>query len=75
MSSRRLEQQTTFALRDGDTMKTEWEPFTGEGREVPDTHGWKTADFTAFCREWNRAAKARGDMTRVRSVESEDAFS
>lgn len=29
------------------------------------------ADFRRFVREWNAGAKARGDSTRIRSVEDE----
>jgi len=61
-------------MSDGSVMHSEWEPFTGEGHDVPDTFLWKTEDFTAFVRTWNAAAKKRGDCTRIRSVENEDAF-
>ena len=72
--SRRLEQSTSYHLRDGSTLRSDWEPFTGEGDAPPDTRDWEAKDFAAFVRAWNRAAKARGDQTVLRSVEEDDAF-
>jgi hypothetical protein len=74
MNTRRLEQSTLYPMGDGSTMRSDWEPFTGEGGEAPDTHGWKDGDYREFVRSWNKAAKARGDNTRLRSVENDDAF-
>lgn len=62
--ARRLEQTTFYAGGWHD----EWAPYT----EV-DTWGWRDSDFARFVREFNRQAKARGDNTRLRSVEDEEA--
>lgn len=59
-----LQERTEY----GDGLYDEWGPFLPEGRPV-DTYGWKARDFTQFVREFNRMAKARGDRTRLRSVE------
>ena len=58
-------------MSDGTVMHDEWEPFN----EQADTHGWSDLYFRAFVTAWNRAAKARGDNTRIRSVDDEEGLS
>ena len=63
----RIIEQTT--LYDGG-WQDEWGPYAGP---AVDTWNWKDADFTAFVRRFNRAAKLRGDGTRLRSIEVDEA--
>lgn len=61
--SRKLEEQTDY----GNGVKDEWMPAHADGHDTG--HLRTDADWRRYVREWNKAAKARGDMTRIRSVE------
>jgi len=63
--ARRLEQTTLYS----DGWKDEWGPY-----DEVDVRGWRDAEFRRYVREFNRAAKARGDNMRLRSVEGEKPF-
>lgn len=67
--SRRLEQRTVYAP----DLADEWEPVSKESEHWPDLWGMTADEVAAFVRKWNREAKARGDNTRIRSVEDEEA--
>jgi hypothetical protein len=65
---RRLEQRVDY----GNGLVEEWEPVPLETEHWPDLWGMTAVEVSTFVRKWNRDAKARGDRTRIRSVEVEE---
>lgn len=64
---RRLEQRTEWP----NGLVDEWHPYEPDGL---DTSGWSASEFRTFVRDENRKFKAKGDWTRLRSVENDDMF-
>lgn len=62
--ARKLEERVDYG---GGTFD-EWGPYTGR----VNVHGWSDKQIKEFVRDANKAAKARGDGTRLRSVETDD---
>jgi hypothetical protein len=67
--SRRLEQRTYYP---GVDLYDEWEPVNAEQEHMPDVTLLSDADVAQVVRKWNAEAKARGDNTRIRSVDDSE---
>jgi len=67
--SRRLEQRTYYP---GVDLYDEWQPVDVEQEHMPDVALLSDVEIVQVVRSWNREAKARGDNTRIRSVEIDE---
>ena len=65
---RRLEQRVEY----GNGLVDEWAPVAEETECWSDLWGMTGRDVADFVRRWNREARARGDNTRIRSVDVEE---
>lgn len=66
--SRRIEQRVVYAP----DLADEWGPADDETQNAANRECVTDKDFVRFVRTWNAAARARGDSTRIRSVEEEE---
>ena len=72
MHGRKLESRTQYG--EGPTaIFDEWGPTDDETQREFDRTVYSEAEARRFVREWNKAAKARGDNTRIRSVAEDDS--
>jgi hypothetical protein len=67
--SRRIEQRTDY----GNGFTDEWGPADEETQRAARRFCYSEDDYRRFVRNWNSAAKARGDGTRIRSVENDES--
>lgn len=65
---RRIEQRTVYSS----DLADEWGPADEETKRAAARECDSAESFRRFVRDWNARAKARGDRTRIRSVEVEE---
>ena len=69
-SGRRIESRVDY----GNGLVDEWGPADHETDREFSRAVYTEKDARDFVRAWNKAAKARGDNTRVRSVQDENEW-
>jgi hypothetical protein len=72
MHGRKLESRTQYG-EGPSAFFDEWGPADHETQREFDRTAYSETEARRFVREWNKAAKARGDNTRIRSVAEDDS--